>query len=60
MTHVLVTLICDGEMGDTDRIDCADLAEANALADSFEDTVWKDHAGYVGCVKVNDKIKRVF
>jgi hypothetical protein len=60
MAHVLVTLIEDGCMGSTDRIDCKDLASAEALADSFENTEMKRGIGCVGCVKVGDKIKRVF
>jgi hypothetical protein len=57
MTYVLATTIVDGELDRTERTKCADLAEANALADRYEnddDNVW------VGCVHVGDKIKRVF
>ena len=60
MAHVLVTLVEDGCLGDTDRIDCKDLAAANDLADSIESNAWLPGISCVGCVKVGDKIKRVF
>ena len=51
---VLMTLILDGELDHTDRIEFDDLDKANAFADCVEGE------GCVGCVKVGDKIKRVF
>jgi len=60
MTFVLVTSIVNGELNETHRIDCADLSEANDLIESMENTELAAGHGYVGCVKVGDKIKRVF
>ena len=57
MTYVLATTIVDGELDRTERTKCADLAEANALADRYESD---DSNVWIGCVHVGDKIKRVF
>ena len=54
MTTVLITRIFAGELGETKERSFDDLAAAN----DFVDRLRPD--GVVGCVKVNDKIKRVF
>ena len=60
MTHVLVTSIVNGELNQTHRIDCKDLSEAAGIVESMENTELARGHGYVGCIKVGDKIKRVF
>ena len=54
MTTVLFTRIRDGELGETVTRHFDDLEAAN----NYVDCMIPD--GYVGCIKVGDKIKRVF
>jgi len=54
---VLVTTIRDGELGKTRSYDCGDLAAANDFVDN---TVLWNNSHEVGCVKIGNKIKRVF
>ena len=54
MTTVLVTRVFDSELGETKRKEFDDLAAANDYVDRLRPD------GVVGCVKVGDKIKRVF
>jgi len=54
MAIVLVSLVKDDCVSEPNSYKCADLAAANKLADEWAGP------GYVGCVKVKDKIKRVF
>ena len=60
MTIVLVTRVENDCVGKPERIEFASFAAANDYADSIEALKKGGRNGLVGCIKVANKIKRVF
>lgn len=60
MAHVLVTRIVDGCIETTMSINCKDEAGCEAQVDALLSAPHERGVSHVGCIKVGDKIKRVF